>query len=124
MTTKPPSTSFSVGDFFESLRSPKKLHMIILCKKKKLQVRPTVKYNFKHEVYLNYLKTYHFIYNLGLRGSIELSRIRCVEIVKNRGGFIPCQNKYPFQVSWTLKVLHSPVGETAPSCILLTCSAF
>uniref|UniRef100_A0A3Q3K482 Uncharacterized protein n=1 Tax=Monopterus albus TaxID=43700 RepID=A0A3Q3K482_MONAL len=58
------------------------------------------------------------------RGSIELSRIRCVEIVKNRGGFIPCQNKYPFQVSWTLKVLHSPVGETAPSCILLTCSAF
>ncbi|XP_035531375.1 tyrosine-protein kinase Tec [Morone saxatilis] len=32
------------------------------------------------------------------RGSIELSRIRCVEIVKNGGGIIPCQNKYPFQV--------------------------
>lgn len=32
------------------------------------------------------------------RGSIELSHIRCVEIVKNGGGIIPCQNKYPFQV--------------------------
>ncbi|KAI3376000.1 hypothetical protein L3Q82_016529, partial [Scortum barcoo] len=32
------------------------------------------------------------------RGSIELSRIRCAEIVKNGGGIIPCQNKYPFQV--------------------------
>ncbi|KAF7645693.1 hypothetical protein LDENG_00199950, partial [Lucifuga dentata] len=32
------------------------------------------------------------------RGSIELSCIRCVEIVKNGGGIIPCQNKYPFQV--------------------------
>uniref|UniRef100_A0AAX7ULH0 Tyrosine-protein kinase n=1 Tax=Astatotilapia calliptera TaxID=8154 RepID=A0AAX7ULH0_ASTCA len=32
------------------------------------------------------------------RGSIEVSRIRCVEIVKNGGGVIPCQNKYPFQV--------------------------
>ncbi|XP_068443451.1 tyrosine-protein kinase Tec isoform X2 [Clinocottus analis] len=32
------------------------------------------------------------------RGSIELSRIRCAEIVKNDGGIIPCQNKYPFQV--------------------------
>ncbi|KAF0028960.1 hypothetical protein F2P81_018065 [Scophthalmus maximus] len=31
------------------------------------------------------------------RGSIELSRVRCVEIVKNGGGVIPCQNKYPFQ---------------------------
>ncbi|KAK2899636.1 hypothetical protein Q8A73_012765 [Channa argus] len=31
------------------------------------------------------------------RGSIDLSRIRCVEIVKNGGGIIPCQNKYPFQ---------------------------
>uniref|UniRef100_A0AAQ6IEW5 Tyrosine-protein kinase n=1 Tax=Anabas testudineus TaxID=64144 RepID=A0AAQ6IEW5_ANATE len=35
------------------------------------------------------------------RGSIELSRIRCAEIVKNGGGIIPCQNKYPFQVSHT-----------------------
>ncbi|XP_074480805.1 tyrosine-protein kinase Tec isoform X2 [Sebastes fasciatus] len=32
------------------------------------------------------------------RGSIELSSIRCAEIVKNGGGIIPCQNKYPFQV--------------------------
>nr|XP_020442320.1 tyrosine-protein kinase Tec isoform X1 [Monopterus albus] len=40
------------------------------------------------------------------RGSIELSRIRCVEIVKNRGGFIPCQNKYPFQVVYDTNTLY------------------
>lgn len=34
--TKPPSTSFSDGDFFESLRSPRKLNMIILCQQKSL----------------------------------------------------------------------------------------
>uniref|UniRef100_A0A3Q2E1N9 PH domain-containing protein n=1 Tax=Cyprinodon variegatus TaxID=28743 RepID=A0A3Q2E1N9_CYPVA len=32
------------------------------------------------------------------RGYVELSRIKCVEIVKNGGGIIPCRNKYPFQV--------------------------
>lgn len=31
MMTKPPSTSFSDVDFFESFRSPRKLSMIILC---------------------------------------------------------------------------------------------
>uniref|UniRef100_A0AAQ4PHR4 Tyrosine-protein kinase n=1 Tax=Gasterosteus aculeatus aculeatus TaxID=481459 RepID=A0AAQ4PHR4_GASAC len=31
------------------------------------------------------------------RGSIELRRIRCAEIVKHGGGIMPCQNKYPFQ---------------------------
>lgn len=29
-----------------------------------------------------------------------MSKIKCVEIVKNDDGVIPCQNKYPFQVSW------------------------
>ncbi|KAL4007760.1 hypothetical protein ACER0C_001612 [Sarotherodon galilaeus] len=40
------------------------------------------------------------------RGSIELSRIRCVEIVKNGGGVIPCQNKYPFQVVYDSNTLY------------------
>uniref|UniRef100_A0A7N6A4N4 Tyrosine-protein kinase n=1 Tax=Anabas testudineus TaxID=64144 RepID=A0A7N6A4N4_ANATE len=40
------------------------------------------------------------------RGSIELSRIRCAEIVKNGGGIIPCQNKYPFQVVYDTNTLY------------------
>ncbi|XP_054609531.1 tyrosine-protein kinase Tec isoform X2 [Dunckerocampus dactyliophorus] len=32
------------------------------------------------------------------RGSIQLSCIRCVEVVKDVGGINPCQYKYPFQV--------------------------
>ncbi|XP_030287356.1 tyrosine-protein kinase Tec [Sparus aurata] len=40
------------------------------------------------------------------RGSIELSRIRCAEIVKNGGGIIPCQNKYPFQVVYGTNILY------------------
>ncbi|XP_039677838.1 tyrosine-protein kinase Tec [Perca fluviatilis] len=40
------------------------------------------------------------------RGSIELSRIRCAEIVKNFGEIIPCQNKYPFQVVYDASTLY------------------
>ncbi|XP_053272605.1 tyrosine-protein kinase Tec isoform X3 [Pleuronectes platessa] len=40
------------------------------------------------------------------RGSIELSRVRCVEIVKNGGRIIPCQNKYPFQVVYDTNTLY------------------
>ncbi|KAG7215211.1 hypothetical protein INR49_022710 [Caranx melampygus] len=40
------------------------------------------------------------------RGSIELNRVRCVEIVKNGGGIIPCQNKYPFQVVYDTNTLY------------------
>ncbi|KAK1890246.1 Tyrosine-protein kinase Tec [Dissostichus eleginoides] len=40
------------------------------------------------------------------RGSIELSRIRCAEIVKNGGGIIPCQNKYPFQIVYDANTLY------------------
>ncbi|KAF4012964.1 hypothetical protein G4228_004402 [Cervus hanglu yarkandensis] len=32
------------------------------------------------------------------KGFIDVSKIKCVEIVKNDDGVIPCQNKYPFQV--------------------------
>uniref|UniRef100_A0A8C6KAR1 non-specific protein-tyrosine kinase n=1 Tax=Nothobranchius furzeri TaxID=105023 RepID=A0A8C6KAR1_NOTFU len=38
--------------------------------------------------------------------SIELSRIKCVEIVKNGGDPIPCQNKYPFQVVYNNNILY------------------
>lgn len=31
------------------------------------------------------------------KGSVDISRIKCVEVVQN-DGIIPCQNKYPFQV--------------------------
>ncbi|XP_034146386.1 tyrosine-protein kinase Tec isoform X2 [Esox lucius] len=40
------------------------------------------------------------------KGSIDLQRIRCVEIVKNSGGVIPCQNKYPFQVVYDSSTLY------------------
>ncbi|XP_051919744.1 tyrosine-protein kinase Tec [Hippocampus zosterae] len=40
------------------------------------------------------------------RGSIELSRIRCVEVVKDDGGLNPCQNKYPFQVVHNTNTLY------------------
>uniref|UniRef100_A0A667YEN4 Tyrosine-protein kinase n=1 Tax=Myripristis murdjan TaxID=586833 RepID=A0A667YEN4_9TELE len=40
------------------------------------------------------------------KGCIELSRVRCVEIVKNGGGIIPCQNKYPFQVVYDTNTLY------------------
>uniref|UniRef100_UPI003AABEEB4 tyrosine-protein kinase Tec-like n=1 Tax=Centroberyx gerrardi TaxID=166262 RepID=UPI003AABEEB4 len=40
------------------------------------------------------------------KGSIELSRVRCVEIVKNGGMIIPCQNKYPFQVVYDSNTLY------------------
>ncbi|XP_058479645.1 tyrosine-protein kinase Tec [Solea solea] len=40
------------------------------------------------------------------RGSIELSSIRCVEIVKNGGEIIPCHNKYPFQVVYNTSTLY------------------
>ncbi|KAF6133270.1 tec protein tyrosine kinase [Phyllostomus discolor] len=40
------------------------------------------------------------------KGFIDVSKIKCVEIVKNDDGAIPCQNKYPFQC-----IQQGPVGE-------------
>ncbi|XP_056155972.1 tyrosine-protein kinase Tec [Lampris incognitus] len=40
------------------------------------------------------------------KGLIELSRVRCVEIVKNGGEVIPCENKYPFQVVYDSNTLY------------------
>ncbi|ROL01521.1 Tyrosine-protein kinase Tec [Anabarilius grahami] len=46
------------------------------------------------------------------KGSVELQRIKCVEIVKNSTTIIPCQNKYPFQ--WRSV-------EAEVSCVLSVC---
>uniref|UniRef100_A0A8D2IY83 Tyrosine-protein kinase Tec n=1 Tax=Varanus komodoensis TaxID=61221 RepID=A0A8D2IY83_VARKO len=39
------------------------------------------------------------------KGSVEISKIKCVEIVKS-DGIIPCQNKYPFQVVYDNSTLY------------------
>ncbi|KAB0343600.1 hypothetical protein FD754_020526 [Muntiacus muntjak] len=43
------------------------------------------------------------------KGFIDVSKIKCVEIVKNDDGVIPCQNKYPFQ--------QKPSGRYVLDCI-------
>ncbi|XP_072552134.1 LOW QUALITY PROTEIN: tyrosine-protein kinase Tec [Salminus brasiliensis] len=40
------------------------------------------------------------------KGLIDLQRVKCVEIVKNGGMVIPCQNKYPFQVVYDSTTLY------------------
>uniref|UniRef100_A0A8C9W724 Tyrosine-protein kinase n=1 Tax=Scleropages formosus TaxID=113540 RepID=A0A8C9W724_SCLFO len=40
------------------------------------------------------------------KGCIDLQKIKCVEIVKNGGVIIPCQNKYPFQVVYETSTLY------------------
>ncbi|KAG8134920.1 putative Tyrosine-protein [Naja naja] len=37
------------------------------------------------------------------KGSVDISKIKCVETVKNEDIVIPCQNKYPFQGSVEIK---------------------
>lgn len=53
---------------------------------------------------------------------MDISRIKCVEVVKS-DGIIPCQNKYPFQVcSFNIKYINysALVNSTKPSgCNLL-----
>ncbi|XP_025934427.1 tyrosine-protein kinase Tec isoform X1 [Apteryx rowi] len=39
------------------------------------------------------------------KGCVDISRIKCVEVVKN-DGIIPCQNKYPFQVVYDANTLY------------------
>ncbi|NXV78058.1 TEC kinase, partial [Atlantisia rogersi] len=39
------------------------------------------------------------------KGSVDISRIKCVEVVKS-DGIIPCQNKYPFQVVYDVNTLY------------------
>ncbi|KAH0616211.1 hypothetical protein JD844_027167, partial [Phrynosoma platyrhinos] len=40
------------------------------------------------------------------KGSVDISKIKCVEIVKNDGAVVPCQNKYPFQVVYDNSTLY------------------
>ncbi|OWK64579.1 Tyrosine-protein kinase Tec [Lonchura striata] len=39
------------------------------------------------------------------KGSVDISKIKCVEVVKS-DGIIPCQNKYPFQVVYDANTLY------------------
>ncbi|ETE70257.1 Tyrosine-protein kinase Tec, partial [Ophiophagus hannah] len=40
------------------------------------------------------------------KGSVDISKIKCVETVKNDDIVIPCQNKYPFQVVYDNSTLY------------------
>nr|XP_014345443.1 PREDICTED: tyrosine-protein kinase Tec isoform X2 [Latimeria chalumnae] len=40
------------------------------------------------------------------KGSIDIEKVKCVEIVKNDTGLIPCPNKYPFQVLYDVNTLY------------------
>ncbi|XP_032624797.1 tyrosine-protein kinase Tec isoform X2 [Chelonoidis abingdonii] len=40
------------------------------------------------------------------KGSVDIAKIKCVEIVKNDGAVIPCQNKYPFQIVYDANTLY------------------
>uniref|UniRef100_A0A4W3I606 Tyrosine-protein kinase n=1 Tax=Callorhinchus milii TaxID=7868 RepID=A0A4W3I606_CALMI len=40
------------------------------------------------------------------KGSIELQKIKCAEVVKHDSGPFPCQNKYPFQVIYDANTLY------------------
>ncbi|XP_057176172.1 tyrosine-protein kinase Tec [Triplophysa rosa] len=48
------------------------------------------------------------------KGSVELNRIKCVEIVRTNSTIIPCQNKYPFQVvhDSTMLYIFAPSNES------------
>ncbi|XP_038840832.1 tyrosine-protein kinase Tec-like, partial [Salvelinus namaycush] len=70
--------------------------------KRSQQKRITSPLNYKERVFVltkTKLTYYEFRAEKKFKkGSIDLQKVRCVEIVKNGGGVIPCQNKYPFQV--------------------------
>uniref|UniRef100_A0A4W5Q022 Tyrosine-protein kinase n=1 Tax=Hucho hucho TaxID=62062 RepID=A0A4W5Q022_9TELE len=72
--------------------------------KRSQQKRLTSPLNYKERVFVltkTKLTYYEFRAEVRLKkfkkGSIDLQKVRCVEIVKY-DGVIPCQNKYPFQV--------------------------
>ncbi|MGH0132563.1 UNVERIFIED_CONTAM: hypothetical protein FKN15_060616 [Acipenser sinensis] len=49
---------------------------------------------------------YLFLQKKSKKGSIDIQKIKCAEIVKNNGKIIPCQNKYPFQVVYDTNTLY------------------
>ncbi|XP_077333651.1 tyrosine-protein kinase Tec isoform X1 [Lithobates pipiens] len=48
------------------------------------------------------------------KGSVDLTRVKCVEVVKNGMDQVPCQNKYAFQVVYDTNTLYifSPTPES------------
>ncbi|XP_035005237.1 tyrosine-protein kinase Tec isoform X3 [Hippoglossus stenolepis] len=77
--------------------------------KRSQQKKRTSPLNYKERLFVltkNRLTYYDGKAQKFRRGSIELSRVRCVEIVKNGGRIIPCQNKYPFQVVYDTNTLY------------------
>ncbi|XP_075422961.1 tyrosine-protein kinase Tec isoform X1 [Ascaphus truei] len=40
------------------------------------------------------------------KGSVDLTKVKCVEIVKHGSDIVPCQNKYPFQVVYDTNILY------------------
>ncbi|XP_066527603.1 tyrosine-protein kinase Tec isoform X2 [Hoplias malabaricus] len=77
--------------------------------KRSQQKKRTSPLNYKERVFV--LNKTHLTYYEGRpekckKGSIDLQRVKCVEIVRNGGTVIPCQNKYPFQVVYDLMTLY------------------
>uniref|UniRef100_A0A8C5MPJ8 Tyrosine-protein kinase n=1 Tax=Leptobrachium leishanense TaxID=445787 RepID=A0A8C5MPJ8_9ANUR len=95
-----PQGSPGAGSGAPQMNTPIILQQIMI--KKSQQKRRTSPANFKSRVFiLTHLSLSYYEHRQGkirgLRGSIELSRIKCVEIVKT-DMCISCRNKYPFQV--------------------------
>uniref|UniRef100_A0AAZ3QHV0 non-specific protein-tyrosine kinase n=1 Tax=Oncorhynchus tshawytscha TaxID=74940 RepID=A0AAZ3QHV0_ONCTS len=78
--------------------------------KRSQQKRLTSPLNYKERVFVltkTKLTYYEFRAEKKFKkGSIDLQKIRCVEIVKNGGGVVTCQNKYPFQVVYDSGTLY------------------
>uniref|UniRef100_A0A673VMQ6 Tyrosine-protein kinase n=1 Tax=Salmo trutta TaxID=8032 RepID=A0A673VMQ6_SALTR len=77
--------------------------------KRSQQKRLTSPLNYKERVFVltkTKLTYYEFRAEKKFKkGSIDLQKVRCVEIVKI-DGVIPCQNKYPFQVVYDTSTLY------------------
>uniref|UniRef100_A0A8C7IQ31 Tyrosine-protein kinase n=1 Tax=Oncorhynchus kisutch TaxID=8019 RepID=A0A8C7IQ31_ONCKI len=78
--------------------------------KRSQQKRLTSPLNYKERVFVltkTKLTYYEFRAEKKFKkGSIDLQKVRCVEIVKNGGGVVTCQNKYPFQVVYDSGTLY------------------
>ncbi|XP_013883346.1 tyrosine-protein kinase Tec [Austrofundulus limnaeus] len=78
--------------------------------KRSQQKKRTSPLNYKERLFV--LTKTHLTYYDGKperkfkKDSIDVSRIKCVEIVKSCGVPIPCQNKYPFQVVHDNNILY------------------
>ncbi|XP_036814265.1 tyrosine-protein kinase Tec isoform X1 [Oncorhynchus mykiss] len=86
--------------------------------KRSQQKRLTSPLNYKERVFVltkTKLTYYEFRAEKKFKkGSIDLQKVRCVEIVKNGGGVVTCQNKYPFQVVYDSGTLYvfAPTSES------------